>query len=143
MFESESSPIPPLPPKTRSSFQTHQPAILKTSQPKQSHNNNNNNNNSSTKAPPPSEVTFKSEVPKSDVVPKSDPVSQKSEMVIPKVNSDVDLDRPMAKPGTIADREHRKWTENAIPLQNNPYSRENIERRLRKNSDSQGNYVAG
>jgi hypothetical protein len=63
-----------------------------------------------------------------------------------------DLDRPIAKPGnitilfitifcikpyfigTIADREHRKWTEKAIPLTNNPYSRENIERRLSKNS---------
>ncbi len=31
--------------------------------------------------------------------------------------------------GTIADREHRKWTEQAILLQNNPYTRESIERR--------------
>eukprot|EP00095_Tigriopus_kingsejongensis_P000922 maker-scaffold186_size273091-snap-gene-1.42 protein:Tk00922 transcript:maker-scaffold186_size273091-snap-gene-1.42-mRNA-1 annotation:"hypothetical protein L798_13875" len=42
----------------------------------------------------------------------------------------IDLDGPQARPGTIADREHRKWTENAISLQNNPYSKENIERRL-------------
>ena len=33
-------------------------------------------------------------------------------------------------PGSIADREHRKWTEQAVPLQNNPYSKESIERRL-------------
>jgi hypothetical protein len=35
-----------------------------------------------------------------------------------------------SRSGTIADREHRKWTEQAIALQNNPYSRESIERRL-------------
>ena len=34
--------------------------------------------------------------------------------------------------GTIADREHRKWTEKAIPLQNNPYTKESIERRLQR-----------
>ena len=34
--------------------------------------------------------------------------------------------------GTIADREHRKWTEQAIALQNNPYSKESIEKRLSK-----------
>ncbi|XP_059090088.1 uncharacterized protein LOC131885907 isoform X3 [Tigriopus californicus] len=46
----------------------------------------------------------------------------------------IDLDRPPARPGTIADREHRKWTENAISLLNNPYSKENIERRLTRGS---------
>ena len=34
--------------------------------------------------------------------------------------------------GTIADREHRKWTEKAIPFQNNPYTKESIERRLQR-----------
>lgn len=45
-----------------------------------------------------------------------------------------EFDRPFAKPGTIADREHRKWIEEAVPLQNNPYSKESIEKRLSKNS---------
>ena len=34
--------------------------------------------------------------------------------------------------GTIADREHRKWTEKAISLQNNPYTKESIEKRLQR-----------
>ena len=34
--------------------------------------------------------------------------------------------------GSIADREHRKWTEKAIPLQNNPYTKESIEKRLQR-----------
>ncbi|XP_034942781.1 uncharacterized protein [Chelonus insularis] len=33
------------------------------------------------------------------------------------------------RPGTIAEREHKKW-ENAPPIQNNPYSQENIQKRL-------------
>ncbi|PNF35104.1 hypothetical protein B7P43_G09476 [Cryptotermes secundus] len=37
------------------------------------------------------------------------------------------------RPGTIAEREHRKW-ENAPPLPNNPYSPENINKRLSKQS---------
>jgi len=39
-----------------------------------------------------------------------------------------DLDHASA-PGSIADREHRKWVEKAIPLSNNPYSMENITKR--------------
>ncbi|XP_063239059.1 uncharacterized protein LOC134540328 [Bacillus rossius redtenbacheri] len=35
------------------------------------------------------------------------------------------------RPGTIAEREHRKW-ESAPPLANNPYSSENISKRLQK-----------
>lgn len=31
--------------------------------------------------------------------------------------------------GTIADREHRKW-QTAVPLENNPYSEENLQKRL-------------
>ncbi|XP_046590211.1 uncharacterized protein LOC107220127 isoform X3 [Neodiprion lecontei] len=33
------------------------------------------------------------------------------------------------RPGTIAEREHKKW-ENAAPIENNPYSEENIQKRL-------------
>ncbi|XP_039277340.1 uncharacterized protein LOC111059368 isoform X2 [Nilaparvata lugens] len=35
------------------------------------------------------------------------------------------------RPGTIAEREHKKWLQ-AVPLTNNPYSKENIERRQRE-----------
>ncbi|KAL1449274.1 hypothetical protein WDU94_000483, partial [Cyamophila willieti] len=35
------------------------------------------------------------------------------------------------KPGTIAEREHAKWLQ-AVPLENNPYSKENIEKRSRQ-----------
>ncbi|XP_076762747.1 uncharacterized protein LOC143430385 isoform X2 [Xylocopa sonorina] len=47
------------------------------------------------------------------------------------------------RPGTIAEREHRKW-ENAPPIENNPYSQENIQKRLwerqysRRSSDIPG-----
>ena len=41
--------------------------------------------------------------------------------------------------GTIADREHRKWTEKAIPLQNNPYTKESIEKRLQRISGDASN----
>ena len=41
--------------------------------------------------------------------------------------------------GTIADREHRKWTEKAIPLQNNPYTKESIEKRLQRISGDDSN----
>ena len=46
--------------------------------------------------------------------------------------------------GTIAEREHRKW-ESAPPLPNNPYSPENINKRLRRQStglSSRSNSVA-
>ena len=36
----------------------------------------------------------------------------------------------VCKLGSFADRERRKWTEKAIAMQNNPYSKESIERRL-------------
>ncbi|XP_043277226.1 uncharacterized protein [Venturia canescens] len=49
------------------------------------------------------------------------------------------------RPGTIAEREHKKW-ENAAPIENNPYSEENIQKRLlerqyarRSSSDLSGN----
>uniref|UniRef100_A0A8D8RW40 E3 ubiquitin-protein ligase hyd n=1 Tax=Cacopsylla melanoneura TaxID=428564 RepID=A0A8D8RW40_9HEMI len=35
------------------------------------------------------------------------------------------------KPGTIAEREHAKWL-SAVPMENNPYSKENIEKRNRQ-----------
>ncbi|XP_034177415.2 uncharacterized protein LOC117602933 isoform X3 [Osmia lignaria lignaria] len=47
------------------------------------------------------------------------------------------------RPGSIAEREHKKW-ENAPPIQNNPYSEENIQKRLwerqysRRSSDIPG-----
>ncbi|XP_068982625.1 titin homolog isoform X5 [Bombus flavifrons] len=47
------------------------------------------------------------------------------------------------RPGTIAEREHKKW-ENAPPIENNPYSQENIQKRLlerqysRRSSDIPG-----
>ncbi|XP_076666656.1 uncharacterized protein LOC143368149 isoform X3 [Andrena cerasifolii] len=47
------------------------------------------------------------------------------------------------RPGTIAEREHKKW-ENAAPIENNPYSEENIQKRLwerqysRRSSDIPG-----
>ncbi|XP_031365487.1 uncharacterized protein LOC102673723 isoform X9 [Apis dorsata] len=50
------------------------------------------------------------------------------------------------RPGTIAEREHKKW-ENAPPIENNPYSRENIQKRLwerqysRRSSENSGIYT--
>ncbi|OXU29168.1 hypothetical protein TSAR_006036, partial [Trichomalopsis sarcophagae] len=41
---------------------------------------------------------------------------------------DFDLFAPPV-PGSIADREHKKW-QNALPIENNPYSSENIQKRL-------------
>ncbi|XP_025264534.1 uncharacterized protein LOC105257421 isoform X4 [Camponotus floridanus] len=48
------------------------------------------------------------------------------------------------RPGTIAEREHKKW-ENAPPIENNPYSEENIrkrclERQYSRNSDIPGTH---
>ncbi|XP_011872207.1 PREDICTED: uncharacterized protein LOC105564451 isoform X3 [Vollenhovia emeryi] len=48
------------------------------------------------------------------------------------------------RPGTIAEREHKKW-ENAPPIENNPYSEESIrkrclERQYSKSSDIPGNH---
>ena len=40
--------------------------------------------------------------------------------------------------GTIAEREHRKWVEKAVPLSNNPYSKESLEKRLSKTSVDSG-----
>ncbi|KAH0539714.1 hypothetical protein KQX54_007472 [Cotesia glomerata] len=42
--------------------------------------------------------------------------------------TDLELSAP-PRPGTIAEREHKKW-ENAAPIENNPYSPENINKRL-------------
>merc|ERR1711892_538279 len=39
---------------------------------------------------------------------------------------DVDLFDELPTPGSLADREHRKWLENAVPMPNNPYTTENI-----------------
>ena len=40
--------------------------------------------------------------------------------------------------GTIADREHRKWIEKAVPLSHNPYSKESLEKRLSRASVDSG-----
>ena len=37
---------------------------------------------------------------------------------------------PAPTPGSLAEREHRKWEEEAIKLENNPYSSEAVKRRL-------------
>ena len=42
-------------------------------------------------------------------------------------------------PGSVADRERRKW-ENAVSLSNNPYTEENIVRR--KSVSSNGEFVS-
>ncbi|XP_015592539.1 uncharacterized protein LOC107266503 isoform X3 [Cephus cinctus] len=61
-----------------------------------------------------------------------------------RVEADIQLATP-PRPGTIAEREHKKW-ENAAPIENNPYSEENIQKRLwerqysrRSSSDVLGN----
>nr|XP_050854692.1 myb-like protein X isoform X6 [Vespula vulgaris] len=43
-------------------------------------------------------------------------------------DKDIQLATP-PRPGTIAEREHRKW-ENAPPIENNPYSKQSIQKRL-------------
>ena len=43
-------------------------------------------------------------------------------------------------PGSVADRERRKWVEKAVCLSNNPYSKENIVRR--KSSTNGGDYMS-
>ncbi|XP_012273330.1 uncharacterized protein LOC105695899 isoform X3 [Orussus abietinus] len=48
------------------------------------------------------------------------------------IEKEVDVGIELAappRPGTIAEREHKKW-ENAPPIENNPYSEENIQKRL-------------
>ena len=43
---------------------------------------------------------------------------------------------PAPAPGSLADREHRKWVEAAVSLRNNPYSKENIDKRRISRSSS-------
>lgn len=43
---------------------------------------------------------------------------------------------PAPVPGSLADREHRKWVEAAVSLRNNPYSKENIDKRRLSRSSS-------
>ena len=43
-------------------------------------------------------------------------------------------------PGSVADRERRKWVEKAVTMSNNPYSKENIVRR--KSSSNGGDYMS-
>ena len=53
----------------------------------------------------------------------------------PKSSSPDEVD-PAPASGSLADREHRKWVENAIVLPNNPYSKECIEKRKINRSSS-------
>ena len=41
---------------------------------------------------------------------------------------------------SVGDRERRKWVENAVPMSNNPYTKENIVRR--KRSSNSGDFVS-
>ena len=50
-------------------------------------------------------------------------------------NSPEEVD-PAPVPGSLADREHRKWVEAAVSLRNNPYSKENIDKRRISRSSS-------
>ena len=50
-------------------------------------------------------------------------------------NSPEEVD-PAPVPGSLADREHRKWVEAAVSLRNNPYSKENIDKRRLSRSSS-------
>ena len=42
--------------------------------------------------------------------------------------------------GSVGDRERRKWVEKAVPMTNNPYTKENIVRR--KRSSNSGDFVS-
>ena len=42
--------------------------------------------------------------------------------------------------GSVGDRERRKWVEKAVPMSNNPYTKENIVRR--KRSSNSGDFVS-
>lgn len=55
-------------------------------------------------------------------------ITDDQKMESDKDNTINDLNAP-PRPGTIAEREHKKWL-NAIPLRNNPYSAANIAKRL-------------
>ncbi|XP_076165907.1 uncharacterized protein LOC143145939 isoform X2 [Ptiloglossa arizonensis] len=74
-------------------------------------------------------------VAKAESAPQTSLLNKKSE-------EEVRLATP-PRPGTIAEREHKKW-ENAPPIENNPYSEENIQKRLwerqytRRSSDIPG-----
>ena len=58
----------------------------------------------------------------------SEPESEDSAVVIVKEDEDsMDVSVTPGTPGSVADRERRKWVENAVPLSHNPYSKENIE----------------
>ena len=50
-------------------------------------------------------------------------------------NSPEEVD-PASVPGSLADREHRKWVEATVSLRNNPYSKENIDKRRLSRSSS-------
>ena len=47
---------------------------------------------------------------------------------------------PQVTQSSVGDRERRKWVENAVPMSNNPYTKENIVRR--KRSSNSGDFVS-
>ena len=52
---------------------------------------------------------------------------------------DMENDAQVAQ-SSVGDRERRKWVENAVPMSNNPYTKENIVRR--KRSSNSGDFVS-
>ncbi|XP_044021247.1 homeobox protein 2-like isoform X2 [Aphidius gifuensis] len=71
--------------------------------------------------------------------PMTQSVSQATEKII--IDEELELSAP-PRPGTIAEREHKKW-ENAAPIQNNPYSPENIQKRLLERQYARSSDVSG
>ncbi|XP_033229211.1 uncharacterized protein LOC117180809 isoform X3 [Belonocnema kinseyi] len=67
--------------------------------------------------------------------------SHKTYLKDKKVDGEAELATP-PRPGTIAEREHKKW-ENATPIQNNPYSQENIQKRLLERQYSRRSEISG
>ena len=67
----------------------------------------------------------------------SEPDSEDSALCLQTGDTDTDT---MQSQGSVGDRERRKWVEKAVPLSNNPYSKENIVRR--KSSSSGGDFVS-
>ena len=51
-------------------------------------------------------------------------------------------DETVGAPGSVADREKRKWVEKAVALSNNPYTQESIDSNRRKSSSNNGEFVS-
>ncbi|XP_054714691.1 uncharacterized protein LOC129224286 [Uloborus diversus] len=83
------------------------------------------------------ELPYKLSVKESSDVPQQTvPLKCEERCKVPSKNAvqvNEELVASPPKPGTIAEREHKKWL-NAVPLKNNPYSAENISKRSSKRS---------